>query len=105
MTTHAPPPRDELVADASTFELLSLLDQLLESDIEDAEMSELLADLLEIAMLALVDVSGTDTKRSQRGKNPPSKVARRVINRLTEAMEVSLAVPRGKKEQQNGPDG
>lgn len=75
------PPREELNIGPRTAELLALIDA-----VDDGDS---LADALEAALLALTDISGDDPNRPTIAQ--PSKLARRVIARVTEILEVAPA--------------
>ena len=71
------PTRGDLNISAATGELLALIDE-----VEDGDA---IAQALEAAMLALVDISGDDPNRPKVSR--PGKVAKRAIVRVTEMLE------------------
>lgn len=72
-------PREELTISQSTAELLELVD--LVDDGDD------IAQALEVALLALVDISGSDPLRVQKAVD--TKIARRTLDRLRKFLETA----------------
>lgn len=79
MTTHLPP-RADLNIGPDTAKKLTLIDS-----IDDGEV---IAEALEVAVLALVDIAGADPQRPTIAR--PSKLAKRALDRLMDMLETEV---------------